>query len=231
MAIKLGVDVKPVQDYLNRLSRATVTRIRRCINIKSIALEKIREDSPEARAYGFKHLNRVIKLQIKSYPQYSNNIERFLIEVKTIEEKIAPLQSLDDKFFSRILFSSNKHNLEFDIALTEEKFEIIKKKATIIYGLVEAQRRLIKPSISGDEEAELRRLLSIELEKSEELIKELNSCMGIVFRALNAIKVFQIRFIKFLERCRANNFSNIIDDSQEVGYLIRNIYICFYHLV
>lgn len=213
-AIKLGIDAKPTQNYLNQLSRATTTRIRRCIAVKRVALEKIREDTQESREYGFKHLNRIIELQIISYPRYAINIQRFLTLVKSAGEKISLLQPLDRGFLKGFLFKGDKNNLEFDIALTEEKFASIREKAGTIYEMVTAQRKLLKLSMTGDEEAELRRLLAVEFEKSEELIKELNSCMEIIFRAIQAMSVFQIRFIKFLKRCKTHKFSNIIDDSQ-----------------
>ena len=129
-AFKIDVNVEQTQQYLNQLSRATVTRIRRCVAIKRVALQKIREDSPEARVYGFKHLEKVIELQIASYPRYIINIERFLAEVKSTKEIVASLEPLDKGFFSKIKFSNSKNNLELDVALTEEKFELIKKKAS-----------------------------------------------------------------------------------------------------
>ena len=213
-AFKIDVNVEQTQQYLNQLSRATVTRIRRCAAIKRVALQKIREDSPEARVYGFKHLEKVIELQIASYPRYIINIERFLAEVKSTKEIVASLEPLDKGFFSKIKFSNSKNNLEFDVALTEEKFELIKKKADVIYEICTAQRKLLKPSMTGNEEANFREFITLEVEKSEELIKEVNKCMDIILNAVNNMGICQIRFISFLEKCKRKKFSNISEDFQ-----------------
>ncbi len=213
-AYTVGLDISSINNSLNELLRATVTRIRRCVAVKRVALEKIREDSPEARLYGFKHLSKIIEIQIKSYPRYLKNIDSFISQTPLLREQLASLQPLDKGFISKFRFDANKKKLEGNLTLVESKFEFIKEKASLIYEIVNAQRNSLKPNMSGDEEVHFRRFLSVEFEKSEELINELNSCMEFAFRSLKEMKVLQIRFIKYLERCKSNYFSNVIDDSK-----------------
>ena len=73
----VGLDIPSLNKSLNELFRATVTRIRRCISVKRVACEKIREDNQDAREYGFTHLNKIIDLQLTSYPRYIKNLTPF----------------------------------------------------------------------------------------------------------------------------------------------------------
>ena len=108
----IGLDIPSLNKSLNELFRATVTRIRRCISVKRVACEKIREDNQEAREYGFKHLRKVIEIQIQSYPRYRNNLNPFSGKVASLKEQINSLASLDDGFIGRFRFNNAKKNLE-----------------------------------------------------------------------------------------------------------------------
>lgn len=210
----LGLDISSLNKSLNELFRATVTRIRRCISVKRVACEKIREDNQEAREYGFKHLRKVIELQIQSYPRYRNNINPFAGKVASLKEQISSLEPLEDSFIGRFRFNNAKKNLEGNIVLAENKFQSIKEKMDKVSRIIEAQREMLKPNMSGDEEAKLRNLVSIEENLSEEIISELNGCMEFVFRAIKNIGIIQIRLIKFLRRSFANRGANLIEESQ-----------------
>jgi len=210
----VGLDIPSLNKSLNELFRATVTRIRRCISVKRVACEKIREDNQEAREYGFKHLRKVIELQILSYPRYRNNINPFAGKVASLKEQISSLEPLDDSFIGRFRFNNAKKNLEGNITLAESKFVTIKEKMDKVSRIIEAQRELLKPNMSGGDEAKLRSLISIEENLSEEIISELNSCMDFVFRAIKNIGTIQIRLIKFLRRSFANRGANLIEESQ-----------------
>src|SRR3989338_7249975 len=101
----IGLDIPSLNKSLNELFRATVTRIRRCISIKRVACEKIREDTQEAREYGFKHLRKVIELQIQSYPRYRNNMNPFAGKVASLKEQISFLEPLEGSFIGRFRFN------------------------------------------------------------------------------------------------------------------------------
>jgi len=131
-----------------------------------------------------------------------------------LKEQINSLEPLDDSFIGRFRFNSAKKNLEGNVVLAESKFEAIKEKMDKVSRIIEAQRELLKPNMSGDEEAKLRNLISIEENLSEEIISELNSCMEFVFRAVKNIGIIQIRLIKFLRRSFANRGANLIEESQ-----------------
>ena len=212
--VNIGIDTTSINKSLNELLRATVTRIRRCVAIKRVACEKIREDNQEAREYGFKHLRKVIELQIQSYPRYRNNINPFAGKVASLKEQINSLEPLDDSFIGRFRFNNAKKSLEGNVAIAESKFESIKKKMDKVSRIIEAQRQMLKPNMSGDDEAKLRNLIFIEENLSEEIIAELNSCMEFVFRAVKNIGTIQIRLIKFVRRSFANRGANLIEESQ-----------------
>ena len=214
MAMQIGVDISKINSSLNELFRATVTRIRRCISVKRTACEKIREDNQEAREYGFKHLRKVIELQMQSYPRYRNNISPFAGKVASLKEQVNSLEPLDDSFIGRFRFNNAKKNLEGNIAIAEGKFESIREKMDKVSRIIEAQRELLKPNMSGDDEAKLRNLISIEENLSEEIISELNGCMEFVFRAVKNIGIIQTKFIRFIKRSRANRGANLIEESQ-----------------
>ena len=112
----IGLDIPLLNKSLNGLFRATVTRIRRCISIKRVACEKIREDNQEARDYGFTHLRKIIELQIQSYPRYRNNINPFAGKVASLKKQMNSLEPLDNSFIGRFRFNSSKKNLEGNIA-------------------------------------------------------------------------------------------------------------------
>lgn len=210
----LGLDVHSLNKSLNEILRATITRIRRCISIKRVACGKIREDNQEAREYGFKHLRKIIELQIQSYPRYRNNINPFSGKVASLREQINSLEPLDDGFIGRFRFDRVKKNLEGNITLTESRFDSIKENMDKLYRIIEAQRELLKPNMSGDDEAKLRNLISIEENLSEEVISELNTCMEFVFRAIKSLGIIQIKLVKFLRRSLANRGANLIEESQ-----------------
>ena len=214
MSNNIGLDISALNKNLNGLLRATVTRIRRCISVKRVACEKIREDSQEVRDYGFKHLRKVIEIQIQSYPRYKNNLNPFAGKVALLKEQLNSLEPLEDGFIGRIRFNSAKKNLEGNIALTEAKFEFIKEKIDKLDRIIEAQRELLRANMSGDDEAKLRNLISIEENLSEEIISELNSCMEFVFRTIKNIGIIQIRLIKFVRRSYTNRGANLIEESQ-----------------
>ena len=137
----VGLDISALNKSLNELLRATVTRIRRCISIKRVACEKIREDNQEAREYGFKHLRKITELQLQSYPRYRNNINPFAGKVASIKEQVNSLEPLDDSFIGRFRFNNAKKNLEGNITLAEGKFESIKEKIDTVYRKIESQIR------------------------------------------------------------------------------------------
>lgn len=237
MTQNIGIDISALNKSLNELFRATITRIRRCISIKRVACEKIREDNQEAREYGFTHLRKVIEIQIQSYPRYRNNINPFAGKVASLKEQINSLEPLDDSFIGRLIFNSAKKNLEGNITLAESKFESIKQKMDKVSRIIEAQgellnliasgdriiilpkgrfakRKMLGSNMSGDDEAKLRNLISIEENLSEEIISELNGCMEFAFRALKSIGIIQIKFIRFIKRSRAKRGANLIEESQ-----------------
>ena len=201
----VGLDISALNKSLNELLRATVTRIRRCISVKRVACEKIREDSPEAREYGFTHLRKIIDLQVISYPRFTKNLSPFNGTVGLLKQQLDFIEPLDAGFISRLRFNSAKKNLDGNIALTESKLSSINEKMNQVYGVIEAQsgllklvmprdriivlpsgraakRKMLGSNMSGDEEAKLRNLISIEENLSEEIISELNGCMEFVFK-------------------------------------------------
>lgn len=210
----VGLDISSLNKSLNEILRATVTRIRRCVSVKRVACEKIREDRQEAREYGFKHLKKVIEIQMQSYPRYRNSLNPFAGKVALVKEQLNSLEPLEDGFIGKMRFNHAKKNLEGNIVLTESKFESIKEKMDKVSKIIGAQRELLKPNMSGDEEAKLRNLISIEENLSEGIISELNTCMEFVFRAIKNIGIIQIRLIKFMRRSYVNRGSNLIEDSQ-----------------
>ncbi|MBI3035349.1 hypothetical protein HYY71_03425 [Candidatus Woesearchaeota archaeon] len=233
----VGLDIPSLNKSLNELFRANVTRIRRCISVKRVACEKIREDNQEAREYGFTHLRKIIDLQVISYPRFMKNLSPFNGTVGLLKQQLYSIEPLDAGFISRLRFNSAKKNLDGNIALTESKLQSINEKMNQVYGVIEAQSGLLKlvmsrdriivlPSVRaakrkmlgsnmlGDEEAKLRNLISIEENLSEEIISELNGCMEFVFRAVKSIGIIQIRLMKFLRRSFANRGANLIEESQ-----------------
>ena len=214
MTQNIGIDISAADKGFDRILDAAITRVRRCTAVKNVALQKISGNTKEERQYGFKHLNFIINLQLKSYPRYITNIERFLNETYPIKERISELEPLEVGFFRRRLFNFNKRSILNAIAETEERFISIKRQAEVLQKIVFAQNKLSKATMTGDEEAELRQLLSVEIEKSEELINELQNCRNSLYKFLQGVKLFQISFVRFIEKCMKNKFSNVIDDTQ-----------------
>jgi len=232
----IGLDIPSLNKSLNELFRATVTRIRRCISVKRVACEKIREDNQEAREYGVTHLKKIIDLQVASYPRFMKNLSPFNGTVGLLRQQLDFIDPLDAGFISRFRFNNAKKNLVGNIALTETKLQSINEKMNQVYRVIEAQSELLKlvmsrdriivlpkgtakrkmlgSNMSGDEEAKLRNLISIEDGLSEEIISELNGCMEFLFRAVKSIGIIQIRLIKFVRRSFANRGANLIEESQ-----------------
>ena len=228
MPLQVGINPNLIQAELNKLLSSATTRIRRCISVKRVALEKIRQDNQEDRAYGFRHISTILAIQSKSYPRYIENIQIFLNSASPLMEKISSIKPLNAGMFERVAFNRTKNNLEKSVMQTVEKFNLIKRQASEIFSLVEGQRSLLKPNMPGNEEADLRHLIEVEDEKSKELINNLNSCIGIASRAIKGIVVFQLRLKKFLQKSIRKRGSNLIEDSEALCNKIESYISTFY---
>lgn len=219
-AIKLGIEVEPTQAYLNQLSRATITRIRRCTSIKQAALEKLRSDDLKEKKRGFAHLIIVLHFQKRSFSRYIKCLEQFQAAAELARYGVASSQPLDTGFFGSWSYSSAKNDLIRSFRLTEEIFLSVKTKSMSLQELIEAQVALTKanldidrPSLKradvekmvsaikiyGDDETRLRSLISFEIKESERLIGDLSKCMEISYRILKSASILQRRFVKFLD--------------------------------
>ena len=228
MSIQIGINPNLIQAELNKLLSSATTRIRRCTSVKRVALEKIRQDNQNDRAYGFKHINTILAIQSKSYPRYIENIQIFLSSINPLMQKISSIQPLNTGMFERVTFNRTRNNLEKSIIQTAEKFSLIKRQASEIFSLVEGQRSLLRPSMSGNEEADLRHLIEVEDQKSKEIINNLNSCIDSTFKTVNGIVVFQLRLKKFLQRSIKKRGSNLMEDSEALCNKIEGYISAFY---
>ena len=250
-AIKLGVDVEPTQAYLNQLSRATVTRIRRCTLIKQAALEKLHSDDLKERKRGFAHLIIALHFQKRSFSRYIKFLEQFQATAELAGQDIASSQPLQTGFFGSLSYSSAKNDLIGSFRLTEEIFLSIKTKSISLQEIIEAQFVLTKinfdidkPSlkradvekmasaikIDGDDEARLRSLISFEIRESEKLISNLNKCMEISDRILKSAHILQRRFIKFLDDIRKGKLPDFLRDPDALCDKIKEQMPVFYAL-
>lgn len=217
MPQEIGIDIRAARISINHIFRATTTRIRRCISIKRIAVEKIRSDDPKDRAYGFKHLSRVIDIQRRSYTRYVQNIQAVLTQIvplNRLSSQLASLKPLESGYIARTRFNHNIRKLLERVTEIEHAFPSIVEKVNVLRSIIEKQHQLLKPNMSGEEEAELRRSIEVEEDESKVVIKELKDCMETTFKLLRGINLFQIRFLKYLKKCIKHKFSNLIDDAQ-----------------
>lgn len=228
MPLQVGINPSLIQAELNRLFSYASTRIRRCISVKRVALEKIRQDNQEDRAYGFRHINIILAIQSKSYLRYIENIQIFLNSANPLIRKFGYIQPLSGGVWEKITFSRTKNNLEKDVEQTLGKFSLVKRQASEIYSLVEGQRKLLRPNMPGSEEADLRHLIEVEDEKSRELIKNLSSCIDNTVRIVRSVVVFQLRLKKFLRKSIKKRGGNLIEDSEALCNKIENYISAFY---
>ena len=226
---KIGIDPNLSKIELNQLLRGTVTRIRRCVGVKNVALQKIREDDIQSRNYGFKHINWIInKIQIPSYLSYINRLREFLRVMQELRPRFDSLEPLEKGFLKRMNFNSLKAKIQNNIIELEQKIPSIEQRANQIYENVMFQQQLLRTQMTGEQEAQLRAKITLEIEESQGLIKQLNECMSLAFKAINNFNGFQLGFLRFLKRCKATKGANIIDDSETVVRKIQDTVSFFY---
>ena len=225
---KIGINPQLTEKELNQLLKGTVTRIRRCIWVKRVALEKIREDDPESRNYGFKHINRIIEIQVSSYLNYINRLRGFLRAMQELRPRFDRLEPLEKGFLKKRSFNSLKNKIQTNIIASEQKIPIIEQRVNEIYENVVFQEQLLRTQMTGGQEAQLRTKISQEIEESQGLIKELENCMSLAFKTINNFTSFQLGFLRFLKRIKETNGANIIDDSETFVEKIQNTVSFFY---
>jgi len=225
---KIGINPNLLKKELNQLLKGTVTRIKRCISVKEVALDKIREDNPESRAYGFKHINRIIEIQVGSYLRYIKSLRQFLGMMDQLRPSFDSLEPLEKGFFNQKRFNSIKGKIEANVIALEQKIPLIEEKANEIYGNVLSQKQLLSVQMTGKQEAQLRAKITLEIKESEELIKQLNECMSLSFKAIKNFSAFQVGFLNFLKKAKKTNGGNLIDDSEAFVERIQGTISFFY---
>lgn len=226
---KIGIDPNLSKIELNQLLRGTVTRIRRCVGVKNVALQKIRKDDIQSRNYGFKHINWVIsKIQIPSYLRYISRLGEFLKAMQELRPRFDSLEPLEKGFLERMNFNRLKAKIQNNIMKLEQKIPLIEQRANQIYENVVFQGRLLSTQMSGEQEAQLRAKITLEIEESKELIEQLKECMSLAFKAINNFNGFQLGFLRFLSRVKKTRGLNIIDDSEALVGKIQNTISFFY---
>ena len=134
--------------------------------------------------------------------------------MQELRPRFDSLEPLEKGFLKRMNFNSLKAKIQNNIMGLEQKIPLIEQRVNQIYENAVFQEQLLRTQMSGEQEARLRAKITLEIEESQELIKELKNCMSLAFKAINHFTAFQLGFLRFLRRVKKTKGANIIDDSE-----------------
>lgn len=231
----IDINVKDTRKSIESSFGRTISRIRKCTHIKRVALEKIRTFKEEDRIYGFTHLYKLSQFQIRNYTRYIEGLKKSFEQLISAREPVNALVPFKDGFFAKRRFNWIKSNLLRDINALTEYFELIE---SIIKRLIEnlrnqsgliqviaadtakAHSKYFKSAMTGQQEAELIRLVEEEIKLSEELANKLENSKEIGVHFLSIAELLQNKLIDFfiaLSRNKVRELGTVIQGS-DIGF-------------
>jgi len=203
-----------VQHELNSLLGRSVSRVRRCRNVKEAAVERFADTDREVRASGLKHIVTINKIQMRSYPAYMANIDKILTELPKMRKQIRALPSFGSNIITRHSVIKAKNRVDEFLGQTDDSLRKIQEQMGVLLRLVQTEDKIVRSNMTIDNYADVRGMIEAEIEETDKLITMMNDGMDNVFRTMHFMGRLNRKFKGFIARTKKGKGLNLADEAQ-----------------